>query len=66
MKHWKIGYAVKRAGNIVDKYLIVEAATIDVALVKAHKAVAAKELPTSQAGDMFVITDVGIMDDDVF
>ena len=66
MKHWKICYSVKRAGSIVDKDLIVEAATIDVALMKAHKAVATAELPDCKAGDVFVIWDVGIMEDEVF
>ena len=66
MKHWKISYSVKRMGEIIDKDLILEAANIDDALAKAHKAVATAELPDSKAGDMFVIWDVGIMEDEVF
>ena len=66
MKDWKISYSVKRMGEIKEKELFLEAATIDDALAKAHKAVATAELPDCKAGDMFVIWDVGIMDDDVF
>lgn len=66
MKHWKISYSVKRMDEIKEKELILEATNIDDALAKAHKAVATMELPDSKAGDMFVIWDVGIMEDDVF
>jgi len=66
MKHWKIDYTVKTADGQEDRDLIVEAASIDDALAKAHKAVAAKEMPESKTGDMFVIWDVGIMEDEVF
>lgn len=66
MKHWKISYSVKRFGEIKEKELFLEAANIDDALAKAHKAVATKELPGSKAGDMFAIWDVGIMEDEVF
>jgi hypothetical protein len=65
MKHWKISYSVKRMGEIKEKDLILEAANIDDALAKAHKAVATMELPNSKAGDMFSIWDVGIMEDEV-
>ena len=66
MKTWKISYSVKRFGEIKEKDLILEATNIDDALAKGHKAVATAELPESKAGDMFVIWDVGIMEDDVF
>ena len=55
MKYWKISYSVKRMGEIKEKDLILEAANIDDALAKAHKAVATMELPNSKAGDMFSI-----------
>ena len=66
MKQWKISYSVKRMGEIEEKELFLEAANIDDALAKAHKEVVTTELPESKAGDMFVIWDVGIMDEDVF
>ena len=66
MKHWKISYSVKTASGVWEKDLIVEAATIDIALAKGHKTIATKELPEGKAGDMFVIWDVGIMEEDVF
>lgn len=66
MKNWKISYSVKRLGEIEEKELFLEAANIDDALKMAHKAVAQKELPDCKAGDMFVIWDIGIMEDDVF
>lgn len=66
MKNWKISYSVKRFGEVKEKELFLEAANIDDALAKAHKAVARAELPDCKAGDMFVIWDVGIMEDDVF
>lgn len=66
MKNWKISYSVKRLGEIEEKELFLKAANIDDALKMAHKAVAQKELPDAQAGDMFVIWDIGIMEDDVF
>lgn len=66
MKHWKIDYAVKKAAGQEEKSLLVEAATIDDALSKAHKAIATKELQESKPEDMFVIWNVGIIEDDVF
>lgn len=66
MKHWKIDYAVKNAAGQEEKSLLVEAVTIDDALSKAHKAVATKELRESKPEDMFVIWNVGIIEDDVF
>ena len=66
MKHWKIDYAVKKAAGQEEKSLLVEATTIDDALSKAHKAIAMKELQESKPEDMFVIWNVGIIEDDVF
>ena len=66
MKHWKIDYAVKNAAGQEEKSLLVEAATIEDALSKAHKAIATKELQESKSEDMFVIWNVGIIEDDMF
>lgn len=66
MKHWKIDYSLKTADGVQEKYLFVEAHNIDDALAKAHKAVATAELKESKAGDMFVIWDVGMMEEEVF
>ena len=65
MKHWKIDYAVKNAAGQEEKSLLVEAVTIDDALSKAHKAVATKELQEGKPEDMYVIWNVGIIEDDV-
>lgn len=66
MKHWLIDYSVNSADGITEKRLTVEAASIDDALAKAHKAVATKELPHIKPGDRIVIWNIGIIEEDVF
>lgn len=66
MKHWLIDYSVNSADGITEKRLTVEAASIDDALAKAHKAVATKELPNLKPGDRVVIWNIGIIEEDVF
>ena len=66
MKHWLVDYSVKSAEGITEKRLTVEAASIDDALAKAHKAVATNELPNIKPGDRIMIWGVCIIEDDVF
>ena len=61
MKHWKVDYSTKTALGIREDDLIVEAATIDEALLNARMTIIAKEAPAT-----IVIWDVGIIEDDVF
>ena len=61
MKHWKVDYSTKTSLGIREDDLIVEAATIDEALLTAREAIIAKEAPAT-----IVIWDVGIIEDDVF
>ena len=66
MKHWLVDYSIKSAEGIAEKDMVVEAASIDDALAKAHKAVATKELPNIRPGDRIVIWGIGITEEDVF
>ena len=66
MKHWLVDYSVKSADDITEKDILVEAASIDDALSKAHKTVATKELPNIKPGDRIVIWNIGIIEEDVF
>lgn len=43
MKHWKVDYSTKTSLGTREDDLIVEAATIDEALLTARKAIIAKE-----------------------